>query len=95
MALKNGKPNSLNFFGLRRVEFSPPHFVYTDFNKYSPGVIKQFDSWIKNNLNGRYYLGQELTLDHNNTLVYVTKIGFEIEKELSFFKIACPILETR
>jgi len=95
MALKNGKPNPLNFFNLRRVDYSAPHFVYTKLDRYTPTLVKDIDHWIKLNLNGRYYIGQDLTLDHTNTIVYVTKIGFETEKELSFFKIACPILESR
>ena len=44
-----------------------------------------------NNLNSRYYIGQAVDLV-DNTVVYVTKIGFEQEKELSFFKLACPHL---
>lgn len=95
MALKNGKPNPLNFFNLRRVEFSAPHFKYTTIDKYSPNLVRSLDTWIKHNLNGRYYIGQALALDHTNTIVYVTSLGFETEKELSFFKIACPVLETR
>jgi len=95
MALKNGKPNPLNYFGLRRVEFAAPHFTYTTIDRFSPSLAKNLDTWIKHNLNGRYYLGQDLTLDHNNTIVYITRIGFEQAKELSFFKIACPEIITR
>ena len=95
MALKNGKPNPLNYFDLRRVEFAAPHFKYTYIDRFHPTLARGLDSWIKNNLNGRYYLGQDLTLDHNNSIVYVTRIGFEQEKELSFFKIACPDNLTR
>ena len=29
MALKNGKPNNLNYFYLSRVEFAAPHFKNT------------------------------------------------------------------
>jgi len=92
MALKNGKPNPLNYFNLRRVEFAAPHFKYTTIDKYSPNLIKQFNSWIKNNLNNRYYIGQDIALDNTNTIIYITRIGFESEKELSFFTIACPHL---
>lgn len=95
MALKNGKPNPLNYFNLRRVEFAAPHFKYTSIEKYSPNLLKQLDSWIKQNLNSRYYIGHDLALDHTNTIVYVTRIGFESEKELSFFTIACPHLQLR
>jgi hypothetical protein len=95
MALKNGKPNSLNYFGIRRVEFAAPHFKYTIIEKYSPVLLKNLDTWIKHNLNSRYFIGQGLTLDNTNTIVYTTRIGFESEKELSFFTIACPHLQTR
>jgi hypothetical protein len=95
MALKNGKPNPLNYFELRRVEFAAPHFKYTSIEKYSPLVIKNIDLWIKTNLNNRYYIGQGIALDNSNTIVYNTKIGFESEKELSFFTIACPYLQQR
>lgn len=95
MALKNGKPNPLNYFDLRRADFASPHFKYTTIEKYSPTLHRQIDSWIKDNLNNRYYIGQALSLDNTNTIVYVTKIGFESEKELSFFTIACPHIQTR
>lgn len=95
MALKNGKPNSLNYFGIRRVEYSAPHFKYTSIDRYTPTLVRDLDRWIKSNLNSRYYIGQALALDHTNTIVYITRLGFESEKELSFFTIACPHLQSR
>ena len=95
MALKSGKPNPLNYFGLRRVEFAAPHFKYSSIDKYNPTLIKNLDLWIQRNLNNRYYIGQGIDLDSTNTIVYNTVIGFESEKELSFFTIACPHLQTR
>jgi hypothetical protein len=95
MALKNGKPNPLNYFNLRRVEFACPHFKYSIIDKFNPTFVKNVDSWIKKNLNNRYYIGQDIALDNTNTIVYTTRIGFESEKELSFFTIACPHLQTR
>lgn len=92
MAIKNGKPNPLNYFDLRKVDFPAFHFYYTSLPKYTPNFIKQLDNWIFNSLNSRYYIGQALELDANNNLVYVTRIGFKAEKELSFFRIACPHL---
>jgi hypothetical protein len=90
MSLKVGKPNPLNYFGLRRAEFACPHFSYTVIERFNPSLTKSLDQWIRNNLNGRYYIGQDLALDHTNTIVYTTRIGFEQEKELSYFKIAAP-----
>lgn len=95
MALKNGKPNPLNFFGMRRVGFAAPHFNYLILQQYSPALVKNLDHWIRINLNNRYYLGQDIGLDQNNTIIYTTRIGFESEKDLSFFTIACSILQQR
>jgi hypothetical protein len=95
MTLKAGKPNPLNYFNLRRVEFASPHFKYTTISKYSPGLVSLLDTWIGSNLNNRYYIGQGIALDHTNTIIYTTEIGFEVEKELSFFTIACPYVQIR
>ena len=95
MALKNGKPNPLNYFDLRRVRFAAPHFKYTTLDKYNPSQIKSIDFWIRQNLNNRYYIGQSIGLDSSNSITYTTRIGFESEKELSFFTIACPYLHQR
>ncbi len=95
MALKNGKPNPLNYFGMRRAEFAAPHFKYSTIEKYSPILLKNIDSWIQHNLNHRYYIGQSIALDSSNNFIHVTKVGFESEKELSFFTIACPHLQMR
>lgn len=88
MPIKNGKPNPLNLLDLRRVQFPARHFHYLTLPRYSPSVLKSADEWIYNNLNGRYYIGQALDLDSNNSLVYVTNIGFEQEKEMSFFLLS-------
>jgi len=88
MALKHGKPNPLNLLDLRRVRFPARHFHYTLLNNYKPNQSVKLDTWIFQNLNGRYYLGQTALLDNTNTLVYGTKIGFEEEKELSFFLLS-------
>lgn len=90
MSLKVGKPNPLNYFDLRRVDFACPHFKYTSVDRFNPNLTKELDVWIRNNLNGRYFVGSDLMLDHTNTIVYITRIGFEVEKELSYFKIAAP-----
>jgi hypothetical protein len=88
MALKNGKPNPFNLLEIRRVRFPARHFHFTILNKFNPVKNIQIDDWIYHNLNGRYYLGQALDLDNTNTIIYTTKIGFEEEKELSFFLLS-------
>lgn len=92
MALKNGKVNPLNVLGLRKCKFPAQHFHYIVLQKYTIVMYKELDKWINTNLNGRYYIGQSVDLI-DNSITYVLKIGFEQEKEVSFFKIACPYLK--
>jgi len=88
MALKYGKPNPLNLLGIRRVHFPARHFHYTTLSTYKPNQSIKIDNWIFQNLNSRYYIGQTIFLDSANTLLYGTKVGFEDEKELSFFLLS-------
>ena len=95
MALKNGKPNPLNYFNMRRVSFACPHFKYFTINRFNPELIRSVDIWISKNLNNRYYIDKGISLDSSNSIVYNITIGFESEKELSFFTIACPNINLR
>lgn len=90
MSIKNGKVNALNVLNIRRVNFPAYHFVYTTIPKFNHNLVSKLNFWISLNLNGRYYIGQDIGLSSDNSIMYVTKIGFENEKELSFFSLACP-----
>lgn len=92
MSLKNNKINPLNALDIRKVDFPAVHFSFLKLPKYTPNFLKQLDSWIYTNLNGRYYIGSDIDLDEQNVITYVTKIGFENPKEITFFKIACPYI---
>lgn len=89
--MKLGKINVLNALNLRKVNFPAHHFTYISLDKFNPTFVLKVDEWIFENLNGRYYIGPRLGLVDNN-IKYLTKVGFEIEKEISFFKIACPYI---
>jgi hypothetical protein len=95
MALKNGKPNPLNYFNMRRVGFACPHFTYFTVNRFNPELLRSINTWIAKNLNNRYYIDKGISLDSSNSFVYNITIGFESEKELSFFTIACPDINSR
>lgn len=90
MSLKNNKPNPLNYFNIRKVNFPATYFEYLIINKYHPIMTKKLDTWISQNLNGRYYIGKGIGLDNTNSIVYNTKLGFEDKKELSYFVLTCP-----
>lgn len=92
MSLKAGNPNPLNVFGLRKVNFPPPHFEYVFINQTSLYQVEEIREWIEYNCNNRYYVGKAMSLDANNAFINGYKIGFEDPKELTFFKIACPLI---
>ena len=92
MAIKNNKINPLNVLGLRKVNFPAHHFAYTSLPRYNQTYVSKIDRWIQSNLNGRYYIGQYIGLASDNTIIYTTRVGFENEKELSFFTLACSEL---
>lgn len=86
-------PNPLDVLDLRRVTFCPPHFSTTEMpRRYNmEGAICD---WIEQNLKGRYFLGQNVTLNkNNNNIETITTVGFENAKEMSYFMLACPFLK--
>ena len=90
MKLKD--PNPLDVLGLRRVQFCPPHFATVDVpRKYN--IDRAICDWIEDNLSGRYFFGNTIGFDTMKNLSQFNKVGFEQEKELSFFMLACPHLK--
>ena len=87
-------PNPLNILDIRRLDYIPKHFeeikIHID-TFLDHGVVESIDSWIYNNLNGRYSVVQDLDLlDNQSKTIY--KIGFEDSSEVSYFSLACPVL---
>ena len=90
MKLKD--PNPLDVLGLRRVTFCPPHFATVDIHrKYN--IDRAICDWIEDNLSGRYFFGNSIGFDEMKNLNQYNRVGFEQEKELSFFMLACPHLK--
>ena len=90
--IKNKSPKPLNVFEVRQVKSPLPHFEYVNLPmKYNleDSLIK----WIKHNLKNRFYAGKNVTLDENNKLIPVLTIGFEENKDMSYFMLACPHLK--
>lgn len=90
--MKLKQPNPLNFFDLRRATLPPPYFEYillpTRYN-----LDKSLIKWITINLKGCFYVGKTITVNSDNSLENMTKVGFEDAKELSYFTLACPHLK--
>lgn len=83
--------NPLNVLKSRHVKTMPIHFKKI---KLSNSELIETDiiSWIENKLKGRYSLSFEPNLDDNSKLKNYSFIGFEDQKELTYFLLACPYL---
>lgn len=86
------EPNPLNVFEVRRVKFPPDHFDYANVETMY-NIEDAILRWIEINLKGKFYFGKSISLDKQNNIIYVSRIGFEKSKELSFFMLACPHLK--
>lgn len=86
------KINPLNVFDIRRTNYPPNHFDYA----YIPmtyNIQDALEKWILHNLKHRFYIGKDIKLDEKNSIANYVKVGFEDEKELSYFMLACPYLK--
>jgi hypothetical protein len=79
--LKHGEVNPLNVHGLRRLEHCAPHFekVFFDSNCWDKTIL----NWIHENLEGRFYLGEQLA----GPLVTRKCAAFERHSEASYFTL--------
>lgn len=82
--------NPLDVLKIRKIKNLPPHF-----SKLKISDTELFDGleeWVKSKLKGRYFLGKLPSIDEDNNLKSSFFIGFEDQKELTYFMLACPIL---
>ena len=74
----------LSILGKRRVDWMPPHFHNYNL-KDSFFWDDPIESWIENKLKGRYCL-----VTGSDSKGSSVRVGFEDEKELTYFMLACP-----
>ena len=87
--LKHNEVNPLAVFGLRRTEHLPPHFTVIEFElRVSEKAISD---WIWENLDGRFYLGDDYSETESGNISMRKVVGFEQPGESSYFSL---ILDT-
>ena len=90
--IKKGIPNPLNVFEVRQVKAAPPHFEYINIPiKYN--LEQSLIRWIEINLKHRFFVGRNVSLDNDNKLIHVVTVGFEENRDMSYFMLACPHLK--
>jgi hypothetical protein len=90
MSLNRGEVNPLNVLGLRKLNFIPEHFAKITVSNIVD--IKSIDIWINYNLNSRYAINKNLSLDQNKKMIEVLEIGLEDPKEITMLTLGCPYL---
>jgi hypothetical protein len=90
MSLNRGEVNPLSVLGLRKLNFIPDHFAKVTVNKTID--TKLIDNWINYNLNSRYAINKNLSLDQNKKMIEVLEIGLEDPKEITMLTLGCPYL---
>lgn len=90
--LHKKEPNPLNVFGVRQVKSAPPHFEYINIPaKYN--LEQSLVKWIEKHCKHRFFLSRNIMLDNERKLMNVITIGFEENKDMSYFMLACPHLK--
>jgi hypothetical protein len=90
MKLRGTAP--LDYFEMRRACSLPPHFevVHLPLGNMHAFLNSTIETWIVQNLKGRFYIGFSVQLDNDIKLRRVLTVGFEKPSESSLFMIACP-----
>lgn len=93
MALNRGIVNPLNVLGFRKLSFIPEHFSKISVDHKID--IKMVTHWIEYNLNSRYAIQTNYSLDSNRKMISVIEIGFEDPKELTMLSLGCQHLHNK
>ena len=81
--IKHSEANPLNIHGLRELAWCPPHF--TKVRIATIATKKNLTDWLYENLDGRFYIGEE-DIDK----IRYTVIAFEVAGESSYFSLCLP-----
>jgi len=83
--------NPLEILKKRSLQVMPPHFgkiKLADVNF----LTHEIENWIRIKLKGRYAIVKLPTIGNDSKLKSSIFAGFEDQKELTYFMLACPYL---
>jgi hypothetical protein len=80
----------LDVLDSRKLDFIPNHFSKVPLIDF--WLYERIDmvSWIRNHSHGRYAIERYPSSKGKEVLKSTTFVGFEEEKELTYFVLACP-----
>jgi hypothetical protein len=83
--------NPLEILREREVKTLPPHFSkvkISNNDRYDKNIL----NWIRTKLSGRYCIVSYPAVDSDDKFKASTYVGFEEQKELTYFMLACQYL---
>jgi hypothetical protein len=84
--------NPLEVLQERKVNVLAPHFAKHSLHTSSKRDVQAVQEWILDKLNGRFCVVKYPAMDSTDKLSSNTYVGFEDQKELTYFMLACPHL---
>jgi hypothetical protein len=82
--------NPLNILNQRQVDTLPPHFSKVKVSDDSALFDSKLVDWINTKLKSRFCIVKYPSINNNGQLKLSTFVGFEDQKELTYFMLACP-----
>lgn len=88
----NIKINPLDVLDIRKVDHLPDHYVFSNIFITFGKNFYEIERWIKNNTQGKYFIGNNVWLGDDNKIVSGICVGFEKSSEHTLFMLACPFV---
>ena len=82
--------NPLNILNQRKVSTLPPHFGKVKIADDVGIFDNELETWINTKLKNRFCIVKYPSTNNNGQLKLSTFVGFEDQKELTYFMLACP-----
>jgi hypothetical protein len=82
--------NPIDVLKQRKLKTLPPHFSKIKITEFE--IFEGIEDWIKTKLKGRYCLVRSPSIDQSGNLKSTIFVGFEDQKELTYFMLACSNL---
>jgi hypothetical protein len=83
--------NPLDVLKKRKLSYMPSHFLKFKVSEMD-FIDSHLENWIFNKLKGRFAINKIPMISQDNKLKVSIVVGFENQKELTFFMLACPYL---
>ena len=80
--------NELDVLDIRKMSRIPPHFSKVVVSSRSD--LANIEKWIHNKCRGRYSVSSMPERDSDGRIKNFFFVGFEDEKEITYFMLACP-----